>query len=140
MRRGPITTLLACVALAAAPAGAATAAGPGASDVTPASSALPASTAAPATTAAPAAAAPASTTAPGPATASASPSSDHTGRWILVAAVGLALVLAAVAWAAARWWAYEPRWLLRSRHAGAEAGWRTSAAWAEFRDWVRLGR
>jgi hypothetical protein len=28
----------------------------------------------------------------------------------------------------------------RSRHATAEAGWRTSAAWAEFTDWLRLGR
>ena len=39
--------------------------------------------------------------------------------------------------AAARWWAYHPPWLVRSRHATAEAGWRTSAAWAEFRDWLR---
>jgi hypothetical protein len=54
--------------------------------------------------------------------------------------VGLLLLVAAIGWAAARWWAWEPRWLVRSRHATAEAGWRTSAAWAEFRDWVRLGR
>jgi hypothetical protein len=42
--------------------------------------------------------------------------------------------------AAARWWAWEPRLLVRSRHAGGEAGWRMGAAWSEFADWVRLGR
>src|SRR4029077_12099644 len=62
------------------------------------------------------------------------------GPLILLAVVGLLLVLTGAAWAAARWWAWEPRWLGRSRHATAEAGWRTSAALAESRDWVRLGR
>jgi hypothetical protein len=50
------------------------------------------------------------------------------------------LLLAAALWGAARWWAWEPASWVRWRHATAEAGWRTSAAWAEFRDWVRLGR
>jgi hypothetical protein len=59
---------------------------------------------------------------------------------VILAAFGLLLLIAALAWAAARWWAYEPPWWIRWRHATAEAGWRTSAAWAEFRDWVRLGR
>jgi hypothetical protein len=62
------------------------------------------------------------------------------GAVLLLAAVGALLLLAAVAWGAARWWAWEPPWLVRARHATGEAGWRTSAAWAEFRDWVRLGR
>jgi hypothetical protein len=52
-----------------------------------------------------------------------------------------ALVVALLAlWGLARWWAWEPRWLVRWRHATAEAGWRASAAWAEFTDWLRLGR
>lgn len=59
---------------------------------------------------------------------------------ILLAAVGALLLAVGVAWAVAHWWAYEPPWVLRTRHATAEAGWRTSAAWAEFCDWLRLGR
>jgi hypothetical protein len=59
---------------------------------------------------------------------------------VLLALVGALLLLAAAAWGAATWWAWEPRWWIRSRHATVEAGWRTSAAWAEFRDWLRLGR
>jgi hypothetical protein len=52
-----------------------------------------------------------------------------------------ALVVGLLAlWLVARWWAWEPRWLVRWRHATAEAGWRASAAWAEFTDWLRLGR
>jgi len=40
---------------------------------------------------------------------------------------------------AARRRAFEPHWLLSLRHAMAEAGFRASATWAEFSDWVRLG-
>jgi hypothetical protein len=58
----------------------------------------------------------------------------------LLAVLGAILLAAALAIGAARWWAYDPPWLARSRHATAEAGWRTSAAWAEFRDWLRIGR
>jgi hypothetical protein len=50
------------------------------------------------------------------------------------------LLLACAAWAFARSRAYEPRWLVSMRHAMAEAGFRTSATWAEFTDWARLGR
>jgi len=58
-----------------------------------------------------------------------------------IAAVILAavLVLACIAWALARRRAFEPHWLLSLRHAMAEAGFRASATWAEFADWVRLG-
>ena len=35
--------------------------------------------------------------------------------------------------------ALEP-WLVRWRHATGEAGWRAGNAWAEFTDWLRLGR
>jgi hypothetical protein len=34
----------------------------------------------------------------------------------------------------------EPRWSLGIRHAFGEAGYRTAGIWAEFTDWVRLGR
>jgi hypothetical protein len=57
----------------------------------------------------------------------------------LVVLGGLVVGLLAL-WVIARWWAWEPRWLVRWRHATAEAGWRASAAWAEFTDWLRLGR
>lgn len=55
-------------------------------------------------------------------------------------ALGAVLVALLGLWAFARWWAWEPRWAVRWRHATGEAGWRASAAWAEFTDWLRLGR
>ncbi len=58
-------------------------------------------------------------------------------------ALAILLVLAALAGAivaAGRYWAIDTPWMQRSRHATAEAGWRSSAAWAEFTDWLRLGR
>jgi hypothetical protein len=58
---------------------------------------------------------------------------------VLAIVCGL-LALIAGGWGAARWWAWEPRWLARARHAGAEAGWRAGGLWGEFSDWVRLGR
>jgi hypothetical protein len=51
----------------------------------------------------------------------------------------LALFLLAL-WAIARWQAWEPLWLARWRHATGEAGWRAGNAWAEFTDWLRIGR
>ena len=42
--------------------------------------------------------------------------------------------------APARLLGFDPPWLARWRHAAEEAGLRTSAAWSEFTDWVRLGR
>lgn len=53
---------------------------------------------------------------------------------------GAVLIVALALLGLARWWAWEPHWLARWRHATAEAGWRASAAWAEFTDWLRLGR
>ncbi len=58
---------------------------------------------------------------------------------VVLAAIAALLLLACAAWAFARSRAYEPRWLLSLRHAMAEAGFRTSATWAEFTDWLRLG-
>jgi hypothetical protein len=57
-----------------------------------------------------------------------------------LALLGGLMALGVVAWALARWWAFEPRWLLVTRHACTEAGYRASATWAEFSDWIRLGR
>lgn len=65
---------------------------------------------------------------------------DTPAALVLLAILGGGLLLGMALWGAARWWAWEPAWLVRTRHASAEAGWRASAAWAEFADWVRLGR
>jgi cobalamin biosynthesis Mg chelatase CobN len=59
---------------------------------------------------------------------------------VLLVVLGGLVVLALALWGAARWWAFEPPWVLRFRHAVAEAGWRAGNAWSEFTDWVRLGR
>ena len=66
--------------------------------------------------------------------------SSHKGARLALIVVGALLVMLLALWAFARWWAWEPHWLARWRHATAEAGWRASAAWAEFTDWLRLGR
>ena len=58
---------------------------------------------------------------------------------IVIAAFAALLVLACLGWALARRRAFEPHWLLSLRHATAEAGFRASATWSEFLDWVRLG-
>jgi hypothetical protein len=58
---------------------------------------------------------------------------------IAAAVIAAVLVLACLGWALARRRAFEPHWLLSLRHAMAEAGFRGSATWAEFSDWVRLG-
>ena len=42
--------------------------------------------------------------------------------------------------ATARWRGWEPAWADNLRHAAGEAGWRASSTWAEFTDFVRLGR
>ncbi len=65
---------------------------------------------------------------------------DTPAPLVLLAIIGALLLLAAAAWGSARWWAWEPAWVSRFKHAGAEAGWRSSASWAEFRDWLRFGR
>ena len=91
------------------------------------------------TTAAAPVPAPATTTAPAPAPATQSTAS-HEGARLALIVIGALLVMLLALWAFARWWAWEPHWLARWRHATAEAGWRASAAWAEFTDWLRLGR
>jgi hypothetical protein len=71
-------------------------------------------------------------------TTAAHSSSPSTGA-LLAAALAAVLVVACAAWGAARWWAYEPHWLLAARHSFAEAGLRVSATWSELADWLRLG-
>ncbi len=72
---------------------------------------------------------------------SATDGADDTPAPLLVLALmlGALLVLAAL-WSAVSWFGFDPPWLVRWRHASQEAGWRASAAWSEFTDWVRLGR
>lgn len=58
---------------------------------------------------------------------------------IVIAALAALLVLVCAAWGIARLTAFEPRWSISLRHSMAEAGFRVSATWSEFTDWVRLG-
>jgi hypothetical protein len=59
---------------------------------------------------------------------------------IVIAAIAALLALLCLLWAIARRRAFEPQWMLSLRHAMAEAGLHASETWAEFVDWVRLGR
>ena len=59
---------------------------------------------------------------------------------IALAIVLIALALAALWWSLTAWRGLEPRWLVGARHAWSEAGYRAAGTWAEFTDWVRLGR
>lgn len=121
-------------------------AAPGATRAPPATTA-PSATTPGATTVPPTATTPA--TVPGrlaaPAQTPASKAKASGGRRLSAAAIAIVtlaalLVLGCLSWALARNRAYEPRWLVRLRHACAEAGFRASATWSEFADWARLGR
>ncbi len=59
---------------------------------------------------------------------------------LVLAILGALLALGAIAWAVARWLALEPRWTVSLVYSLREANSRASATWAEFSDWVRLGR
>ena len=94
-----------------------------------------------ATTTAPAATQPPAATPTTAAPAAAKPgAAADAGVPVVLVVAGALVLLVLVLWGLARWWAWEPRWLVRWRHATGEAGWRASAAWAEFTDWLRLGR
>lgn len=90
---------------------------------------------------------PATTTAPAvPGAQPAPPAAkqDQGGKvsWLAIAAIALGalllgIIITLLLWRVRGW---DPRWLKRWRHAVAEAGWRLSLGWAEFRDFVRLGR
>jgi hypothetical protein len=58
----------------------------------------------------------------------------------IIAAIAALVALGAALWALARYFAYEPSWSHGARHAFAEASFRTSATWAEVKDWARIGR
>ena len=76
---------------------------------------------------------------PSGARAQAKGSSGVSGGAIAAAVIAALIALACLVWAVFRWGAFEPHWLLSSRHSLAEAGFRASATWAEFKDWARLG-
>ena len=59
---------------------------------------------------------------------------------IAVAVVAALVAIGCAAWGISRRRAFEPQWLLSFRHAMAEAGLHASSTWAEFADWLRLGR
>jgi hypothetical protein len=59
---------------------------------------------------------------------------------VLLAILAGLLALAALTFGVVRWFAWEPAWAVRFRHAAGEAGWRASSTFAEFTDFVRFGR
>jgi hypothetical protein len=64
---------------------------------------------------------------------------SNTAAYVLLGLVGVALLAALVLFLATRLLAIEPRWVADGRHSFAEAGWRVSNTWDEFKDWLRLG-
>lgn len=111
---------------------------------TPATTPVPSATA-PATSAAPTATAP-TTAAPGaaaPAPQPAAPSGGRSDRKPLIVALiagGALVLLALLLWGLGRTRGWDPGWAARMRHSWGEAGFRTTSTWAEFTDWLRLGR
>jgi hypothetical protein len=59
---------------------------------------------------------------------------------IAIAVVAALIAIGCLVWGISRRRAFEPQWLLSLRHSMAEAGSHASATWAEFTDWMRLGR
>jgi len=59
---------------------------------------------------------------------------------LLLAILAGLLAAGGLAFAFVRWFAWEPAWAVRFRHATGEAGWRASSTFSEFADFVRLGR
>jgi hypothetical protein len=59
---------------------------------------------------------------------------------IAVAVLAALLALGCILWAISRHRAFEPQWLLSLRHSMAEAGLHAASTWAEFTDWMRIGR
>jgi hypothetical protein len=121
---------------------------PGATGTTPAQTATTPAPGNTAPAATPPATAPA-TPAPAPATSTqAAPAAGQQGkgghgdRAALVALIvlGALVLLVALIWAVARWQGLEPPWWPRVRHSLQELGWRASNTWADFTDWVRIGR
>lgn len=81
-------------------------------------------------------------TPPGSATP-ASDTADTSIAWlplIVLGAIALVALLVAAFAALSRALGWEPSWAGPARHAWAEAGDRAGATWADFVDWLRLGR
>lgn len=79
---------------------------------------------------------------PAPASAPAASGAKRDARPLVIAlaTLGALLLLALLLWGWARARGWDPLWGARARHAWGEAGFRTSTTWAEFTDWLRLGR
>jgi hypothetical protein len=84
--------------------------------------------------------APPVTAAPAQAARDTGPDAGDRAAVLLLVVFGGLFLLAAVLWALARWQAWDPPFMARWRHASGEAGWRAGNAWAEFTDWLRIGR
>lgn len=88
----------------------------------------------------------AATTTPAPAPQTPQPAAapahhrDRTALLIAAVVLGALLLLALLLWAWARVRGWEATWAARQRHAWGEAGFRATSTWAEFADWLRLGR
>lgn len=67
------------------------------------------------------------------------PSHLSTGA-LLAAILAALLVIASAAWVLIRWLSPETQWTHSLMYSVDEASFRASATWAEFADWVRLGR
>lgn len=96
---------------------------------------------------------PASPTVVEPTTTTPAPTTTQSGKplskaqdrglaWLTIGLIALGVVLLGVLivillWRVRGW---DPRWLKRSRHSTAEAGWRVGLSGAEIRDFIRLGR
>lgn len=63
-------------------------------------------------------------------------------RWLVAGAIaiGALLLLLLLLWGWARLRGWDSPWAARARHAWGEAGYRVTSTWAEFTDWLRLGR
>ncbi len=59
---------------------------------------------------------------------------------LALAVLAALFALAALMFGVVRFFAWEPAWAVRARHAAGEAGWRASSTFSEFADFVRLGR
>ena len=68
------------------------------------------------------------------------PATDAPFPVLALAILAGLFALAGLVVALARWRGWEPAWADGFRHAAGEAGWRASSTWAEFTDFVRLGR
>jgi hypothetical protein len=137
-----LTAVLALPAGAAAQQGTTTHTAPAQTSATTAPTTAPATT--PLATTPLAATAPSTTTTPAGTPAPASQPTTRPGHdraaVVMLLLVGALALLAVILWALARWQAWDPDWVARWRHATGEAGWRAGNAWAEFTDWLRIGR